>query len=401
MNTSNTIFKLQGSVQHYAWGGYNFIPDLLNINNNENKPFAEYWLGTHPIAPSNLIINDQPINLSDAIKKNATTILGDKVVQQFNELPFLLKILDVRDMLSIQVHPTKEQALKGFEDEEAAGIAINAPNRNYKDKNHKPEVMIALSEFWLLHGFRNADVIEKILADIPEFTVLQALFKNQGYKALYQLLMEMEQEQVNSLLLPLIKRELRKKRDGELNKTLPGWWVAKLYENKNELKNLDRGIFSIYFLNIVQLQIGEAIFQAAGIPHAYLEGQNVELMANSDNVLRGGLTPKHIDVGELLKLTLFEAITPKILQGNTLGKEKVYPCPVADFGICKIQLQAGESYSAISTSLEILIITEGALLIKNQENTIVKKGECLAIFANTEYQFTASGNTILFKAFVP
>lgn len=394
----NNIFKITGKVQHYAWGGLQFIPNFLHQTNAENKPCAEYWLGAHPSAPS--AINETK-NLLELIQENPTAVLGERVYHQFKELPYLFKILDVKDMLSIQVHPSKIEAEKGFDAEEVAGIAINASNRNYKDRNHKPEVMVALSEFWLLHGFKVISDIEKTLEDILEFNVLFPLFRKEGLKSLYQFLMEMPQEQVDTILLPLVKKEISNYRSNILSKKQPGWWTAKLYNEATELKNLDRGIFSIYLFNIVGLQKGEAIFQGAGIPHAYLEGQNVELMANSDNVLRGGLTPKHIDVPELMKHTLFEPIIPQPIKVEKLGKEKIYPCPVPDFGISAIELEAGERFNGISTSLEILLILEGAFLVKGIENTIFKSGEAVAISNKTSYEITATGKTLIYKAFVP
>jgi mannose-6-phosphate isomerase len=401
MDIQNKILELKGKVQHYAWGGFEFIPSLLHIANTGHKPYAEYWMGTHPLAPSEIVDGNENIPLDQLIKQKPLDVLGEKVFNQFHELPYLLKVLDVKEMLSIQVHPSKEEAAKGFDAEEAAGIPINAANRNYKDRNHKPEVMLAISDFWLLHGFKTKAAIEKTLNDVREFSPLVTLFRTEGYKGLYRLLMEMEQQQVDYLLEPLVKRELRRKRDNELTRQQPGWWVSKLYEEGQPIKNIDRGIFSIYFFNIVHLKKGEAIFQDAGVPHAYLEGQNVELMANSDNVLRGGLTPKHIDVPELMKHTLFEAVVPAILKGEGIGNEKFYPCPVDDFGISSIELKEGEKYSAIARSLEILLVMEGAVIVKGKEHKVVKKGEALAAMDGCEYSITSSGRTMLFKAFVP
>ncbi len=399
MQESNSIFKIKGKVQNYAWGGYNYIPELLNIENTNHLPFAEYWMGAHPLAPAEILPNK--VSLQDFIQQNPEKVLGQSVQNIFNGLPYLFKVLDVHQMLSIQVHPTKEAAAIGFIAEEAAGISLNAPNRNYKDKNHKPEVMVALSDFWLLHGFKSKEAIEKTLQDILELNVLLGLFKAEGYKGLYQFLMEIDQQQVNSILLPLVKKEISKKNTDLLTKAMPGWWVATLYENVQEISDIDRGIFSIYLFNIVHLKTGEAIFQGAGVPHAYLEGQNVELMANSDNVLRGGLTPKHIDVTELMKHTLFEAIIPNIIRGTKKGYEKNYPCPINDFGISAIELEAGQSYTATTTSVEILLVIEGAIIVKDHENFIVGRGEVLAIIANEKYMLTATGKTLIYKAFVP
>ena len=403
MQLKEKIFRLKGKVQHYAWGGYDFIPSLIGFSNTEHKPCAEYWMGAHPSASSDILVNNQPVSLYQVINEDIAETITDKVFQQFGELPYLLKILDVKDMLSIQVHPTKAEAIKGFEAEEAAGIPINAANRNYKDRNHKPEVMVALSEFWLLHGFKQEAALERTLEDVQEFNIFLPLFKRAGYKGLYQFVMEMSQEDIDRLLFNLVKRELRKKEYNELTKDQPGWWVAKLFEGKEEIKNIDRGIFSIYFFNIVKAEKGDAVFQGAGIPHAYLEGQNVELMANSDNVLRGGLTPKHIDVPELMKHTSFVGITPNVMKGNSIDLiEKNYPCPVPDFGINKIELNGDDKYGSIAHSLEILIVIEGAGVVNSKElNMVIRKGESVAILPGREYSIASSGHCLLFKAFVP
>lgn len=398
----NKIYKLKGKVQHYAWGGYEYIPTLLHFENKEHKPCAEYWMGAHPSAPSILRNGSEEISLFDLIQQNATNILTERVLNTFGELPYLYKILDVNEMLSIQVHPSKVEAAKGFEREDLEGIPINAPHRNYKDKNHKPEVMIALGEFWLLHGFMSLEAIEQRLTDIKEFNVLLSIFKKQGLKELYRFLMEMTQEEVDTILCGLVKREMRRKQSGELNKSMPGWWAAKVFKENEEVVNVDRGVFSIYLFNIVGLQKGDGVFQAAGIPHAYLEGQNVELMANSDNVLRGGLTPKHIDVPELMKHTIFEPVIPNIMKGESLGAfEKNYRCPVPDFDISKIELNAGNAYTALSTSPEIFIAIEGGAIVNGANTNIsIKKGDCFLVLPNENYSITASGHCELYKAFV-
>ncbi len=400
MTIIERIFKINGVVQNYAWGGNSYIPNLVGFKNEDNKPCAEYWMGAHPSAPSTFQLNGELVNLHQLIQSDLKGMLTQPIVERFGELPYLLKVLDVNDMLSIQVHPSKVEAEKGFDREEAEGIPITAAHRNYKDRNHKPEIMVALSDFWLLHGFKKKLELEKSLEENQELTILLPLFRKEGLKALYQFIMEMDQLDVDSLLIPIIKREIRHKLDEKLTKQDPGWWVAKLYLGKEINGNIDRGIFSIYFFNIVQINPGEAIFQKAGVPHAYLEGQNIELMANSDNVLRGGLTPKHIDVPELMTHTLFEEIVPEIMMGNParIG-EKIYPCPIPDFGISKIDLTAGLIYSASAESLELILVTEGGALVNN--SIVLKRGEVIALLPGAEYQLSASGNCTLFKAFVP
>jgi mannose-6-phosphate isomerase len=401
METTEKIYKLKGRLMHYAWGGSEFLPSLLGVGNPGHKPCAEYWMGAHPLAPSELLSKNGNLSLYSVIRENPEFVLSEKVYDRFGELPYLFKVQDVKDILSIQVHPSKAEAEKGFEREEAEGVPINAPYRNYKDKNHKPEVMVALSEFWLLHGFTSARVIEKVLEETPEFNILVPFYKREGLKALYQSVMEMDQQAINSMLSNLVKRELRKKKEGLLTKEMPGWWVAKIFADQPDITgDIDRAIFSIYLFNIVKVNPGEAVFQSAGIPHAYMEGQCMELMANSDNVLRAGLTPKHIDVPELLKHTLFESIVPNVMKGDpVLTGEKVYPCPVADFGIARIEIEARRPYASHSASLELMFVTEGGALINN--SIVLKKGEAVAVFANQSYTIEASGHCTLFKAFVP
>jgi mannose-6-phosphate isomerase len=400
MSFNYSVHKLQGTVQHYSWGGASFLPKLLSIENPNHKPFAEYWLGIHAGGPASIEVNQQAILLSDAIATDPKAALSEPVFNHFGGLPYLFKILDVKDMLSIQVHPTKEYAKVAFEKEEAAGIALNAPNRNYKDTNHKPEIMLAMSEFWLLHGFKSEAKILETLENIAEFQVLVPLYKSEGLKGLYQFLMEMEQAQVDSLLSPVVKRALRNKQEGKVDRSAPDWWVAKLYENAAGILPIDKGVFSIYLFNIVCVMPGQGIFQDAGVPHAYLEGQNVELMANSDNVLRGGLTPKHIDFEELIHNIKFESIEPVIIEGTKpcMG-ESVYPAPVQDFGIASITLDGSNSYSYEAESLDMFLVVEGGCVVNNQLS--VKTGEAFVVFPGNKLNIHASGKTLIYRAFVP
>ena len=399
MEASHKIFKIKGCIQHYAWGGNTFIPELLGVPNVNEEPCAEYWLGAHPSASAQILDTNIGLTLNELIKQDPKLALTEAVYSKFGELPYLLKVLDVKQMLSIQVHPTKAEAELGFDREEAEGIPINFANRNYKDRNHKPEVMVALSDFWLLHGFKEKSLLEKTLSDVPEFNILLPLFKREGYKALYQFVMEMGVDEVNTFLMQVVKRELRYKKEGLLTKANPGWWVAKLFDGVDQITNIDKGVFSIYFFNIVNAQPGEAVFQGAGLPHAYLEGQNIELMANSDNVLRGGLTPKYIDVPELIKHTLFEGIVPNIMKGNEIRKgEKNYPCPVPDFAISKIDLNENMTYDNVTKAMELILVTEGGAVLNN--SMVLKKGEAICLMPETSYHLISSGHCTLFKAFV-
>jgi mannose-6-phosphate isomerase len=399
----NNIFRIEGVVQHYDWGGKSFIPNLLSETNSNNISYAEYWLGAHAKAPSMVKVQQENIPLDIFLNQNPTENLGLSVVKNFGKLPYLFKVLDVHKMLSIQVHPTIEAAKKGYELENKKGIPLTANNRNYKDKNHKPEIMVALSDFWLLHGFLEREKLIKNLQEIKEFHFLLATFLAKGYLGLYKKVMEFTQEEVNNVLSPLLERISVKFLKNELEKSSPAYWAAKSSEHKKST-NIDKGIFSIFFFNILQLSKGEAIFQDAGVPHAYLEGKNMELMANSDNVLRGGLTSKHIDVEELLKNTRFEETIPTILYGNKdkSNGELVYQTKAKDFELSKIELLATSIHTSISNSVEILIAIKGSATITENENTLfLEEGQSILIKPTTAYTIQTNSKVEMYKARVP
>lgn len=399
MRTKNTLFRLTGKVQHYQWGGYSFLPDLLNITNHNNQPFAEYWLGAHDNFPSE-IEGNVPGLLNDYILQNPF-VLG-KAQQQFSRLPYLFKVLDVKDMLSIQVHPSKKAAVLEFERENQAGIPLTASNRNYKDDNHKPELMVALSDFWLLHGFKQPEEIRASVAAVPEYHFMLPLFREGDYKTLYKTLMEMEQQEVNEICKPLLERIFLLYENDSLQKTDPNFWAARAALTFNQPEKVDRGIFSIYLLNIVHLNKGEAVFQDAGLLHAYLEGQNMEIMANSDNVLRGGLTPKHIDVTELMKHVSFQPITPNVIYGTGINEfEQVYASPAADFELSKLVIGRDQTAFVASVTTDIFIVMEGVVEMKQEDHTLLmKKGESAVSFAGAAIQMRSLENAVIFRASV-
>jgi mannose-6-phosphate isomerase len=397
------LFALKGKIQNYAWGGKQFIPNLLGIEPTGEK-CAEYWLGAHVNAPSVLKTNEGEQPLNTFLNSDLTKKLGEDIAEKFGRLPFLFKVLDVNDMLSIQVHPTKVEAEKGFKLENELRIPLNAPNRNYKDDNHKPEIMVALSEFWLLHGFLPKDKLIQVLKNIPEFTQLLPVFESEGYFGLYKKVMEQSEEESNQVLQPLVDRVLPLYQLGKLEKSSPDYWAAKAVDSADDISVLDKGIYSIYFFNIVKANEGEAVFQDAGIPHAYLEGQNMELMANSDNVLRGGLTPKHVDVPELLKHVAFEETVPNILYGGLQsdGVERIYHSPAPDFELSQIVLNNSVVYKSKSKTTQILIIIEGeAKISEGSASLSLKKGDSVILVANCSYQISSSSSAVLYKATTP
>jgi mannose-6-phosphate isomerase len=398
------MFTLKGKVQHYAWGGYTYLPQLLGIKNTQQKPYSEYWLGAHGSNAALVELdngNTTPLNI--LIEEDKNKWLGKTVAKQFGGLPYLFKVLDVKDMLSIQVHPTKKEAEKGYAKENEAGIPITASYRNYKDDNHKPEVMVALSEFWLLHGFKEKTLLQQTLNEVSEFKNLLPIFDKEGYFGLYKHVMELPQKEVDDTLSPLLKKYEPAYKANQLSKTTPAYWACKtLADSDDKYSNIDRGIFSIYFFNILQLHPGQAVFQGAGVPHAYLEGQNIELMANSDNVLRGGLTPKHIDVPELLKHTMFEGIVANIMNGEKKGTETMYDCPVTDFIVSKIELTKNENYMHTAFSIDIVLVLSGRATITGNNKTIhLLQGEAAIAQASESYIITTDTNVVLYKASVP
>ncbi len=390
------ICKIKGVVQHYDWGGFELIPALLKQTNGKQQPWAEYWLGTHPKGPAVLEIDGEERELS-VVLANHPEYLGDKVLAEFGALPFLFKILDVRQMLSIQLHPTIEKAKEGFAKEEAKGIPRLALNRNYKDQNHKPEVMVALTDFWLLHGFKKQDEITKILSKIPAWDSLLPFLENGGVETLYKEVMSMNQHKVDELLEPLCQQ--LKTNASKLSKDKADYWAWQAFQNYTRNGHYDRGIFSIYFFHLLRLKEGEGIFQDAGIPHAYLEGVNIELMANSDNVLRGGLTPKHIDVPELLDNVITDAVVPNVLQVEADENGVThYAVPVNDFSLDKINLTTGKMMKIQQNGPAIYLLMSGDLHVNgihyhSGEAFFASDGEQLELKAKREE------GVVMFKAY--
>jgi mannose-6-phosphate isomerase len=357
-------------------------------------------MGAHDNAPAEV----DGMGLNEYIRRDPGETLGDYTAARFGRLPYLLKILDVKDMLSIQVHPTKRNAELEFAAENKRGIPLNAPQRNYKDDNHKPELMVALSEFWLLHGFKPEEHLVRTLEAVPELSFLISVFGRKGYPGLYQSVMEMPQEEVNRVLKPLLHRILPRYKEGQLPKFGEDFWAARAALTYDQPGIIDRGIFSIYFFNLLNLHPGEAIFQDAGLPHAYLEGQNVEIMANSDNVLRGGLTPKHVDVPELLKHVRFEATYPRIMaEEYGPGRIAVFATPAPDFELSKINLLKGEQLTIRAHSAEIFIVMEGktGIVEPGAEPFGRKVGEAFIAFHQAKFELQAQEDSVIYRAAVP
>lgn len=380
------IARLKGAVKHYDWGGFSFIPAMLRLANTEHKPFAEFWMGIHPLGIGQI---QWPDNREEPLTQYAP------------DLPYLLKVLDVKDMLSIQVHPSRSAAQIEFERENNAGIPADSPKRNYKDPNHKPEMLVALSDFYLLHGFKPARQLRDCLSAVPELRFLLPVFGEGNYAELYRTVMSLPQEEVEQHLRPLIERIVPAYKAGQLSRDKEDFWAARAAITFSPDGQLDRGIFSIYLFNVVYLRKGESLFQGAGLPHAYLEGQNVELMSNSDNVLRGGLTTKHIDVRELLKHVKCEPTIPAVLRGQPISAQvERFDPPVEDFRMTLTRVKPGESVSARAGSTEILLVVEGEVELQAGVSIRLHPGEPAAVaLAGTSYSIRGiAGETVVYAA---
>lgn len=369
--------KIKGKVQHYAWGGTRYIPHLLKIKNTHNEPFAEYWIGVHP-------------------RGDATVIKGadNRPLSEYVDLPFLLKILDVDDMLSIQSHPTKAQAEVGYAREHEAAIPLDAKHRIFKDQNHKPELMVAESDFWLLHGFQSLRKIKAIIERTPEFAPLLELDQS-SIHTFYSDLMTMADDRAAEILNQLRERLSAKNTD---DKDDPDYWAQRGLAKYGN----DRGIFSIYFFNLVRLSKGQAIYQEAGIPHAYLYGQNIEIMANSDNVFRAGLTPKHMDIPVLLAHLDYSPIVPSIIEPAAIDdNEVVYKSPAHEFEVRVLTVDV-DAVTRRSSSDECLLLLEGKVGVK--ENDLIfglERGESIFVPKDKMYEIRPQQKSRIIRAVVP
>ncbi len=326
--------QLDNPVRAYAWGSRNVIAELLGDPVPSPHPQAEMWLGAHPADPSQLVHADGTRgSLLDAVAAAPEELLGSVRSRRWDAtLPFLLKVLAADEPLSLQAHPSLEQAREGFRREDAAGIARDASERNYRDANHKPELICALTEFHALVGFRDPArtvVLLRALA-VPELAAHTELLAAEpgpdGLRALFTTWITLPQSVLDTLVPALQDGCVRLAgNDGEFRAE------ARTVLELSERYPGDAGVLAALLLNRVTLQPGEAAYLPAGNLHAYLSGAGVELMANSDNVLRGGLTPKHVDVPELLRVLDFGAAPPPVYAGRPDGEWIRYDTPAEEF----------------------------------------------------------------------
>jgi len=369
--------KLINSVQNYAWGSKTALTELYGLANPQQLPMAELWMGAHPKSSSKIEdTSGRIVSLRDAIDSRQSALLGDAVAKRFGELPFLFKVLCAAQPLSIQVHPNKRNSEIGFAKENAAGIPMDAAERNYKDPNHKPELVFALTPFLAMNAFREFSEIVSLLQPVAgAHTAIAHFLEDPNAERLSELfagLLSMQGEE-KSRALAILKAALEAQQ-GEPWQTIR--LIAEFYPD-------DSGLFSPLLLNVVKLNPGEAMFLFAETPHAYLQGVALEVMANSDNVLRAGLTPKYIDIPELVANVKFDAKPANQLLTTPVknGAELDFPIPVDDFAFSLHALSAEET-TIDQQSAAILFCVEGeAVLSKGEQSLVLKPGESAFISA--------------------
>jgi len=394
---------MKNTIQEYAWGSHTAIADLMGNQSPSTKPQAELWMGAHPKAPSLVKYDDKWVSLLDLITQYPADILGKEIAAKFNnKLPYLFKVLAASKPLSIQAHPSIKQAKEGFERENRMGIPLDSPDRNYKDENHKPECICALTPFLALYGFRKISEIislmEKICLKVldKELNHLKRQPNSEGLKSFFHSLITISGQIKKQIIEHSVTNAQKLSKDN-----LGFKWMINFYREYPD----DIGVFAPILLNLISLKPGQALFLPSGELHAYLEGLGIELMANSDNVLRGGLTKKHIDVPELLKVLSFEETDVNILLSQKdKDCEGVYYSMAEEFVLTVISDEKNISYtSPEKRSVEIILCTDGKASIADisiNENIALTKGTSVIIPSSVN-KYRIEGKATLYKASVP
>ena len=420
MTQIHGLMKLDNPIQHYAWGSKTALARLQE-RQAATEPEAELWIGAHPQAPSVVTVAGRRVTLDRVVADRPAEMLGS-VAERFGpELPFLLKVLAVAEPLSIQAHPSLAQAAEGFAREQEAGIAPDAPNRNYRDRNHKPELAVALEPYWMMSGFRPYEVLVQHMetVGVPELRdATAALRRRPTERALGVLLATVLQ------LSDRQRADLVSRTENYAAGQLRGEDLASNPEDSGSPSSLteaeaaarwvqrlagsypgDAGVLSPYLLNVVHLAPGEGIFTGAGTLHAALSGTAVELQANSDNVLRGGLTVKHVDVPELLRVGRFIPQEAEVLKPPVdVSGERSYPTPATEFALSSVALDTLRDAPFVGTTAgpEILLFLHGSAAVTGSDGRTVscRSGEALFVPAAVK-GYRVGGKATMFRARVP
>jgi len=397
----NRIGLLKNIVKEYSWGSYTAIPALLGKKPPYHKPQAELWMGAHPSGSSMIKTENGWESLYSLIREYPDEILGKTCAKKFGgELPFLFKVIAAAEPLSIQAHPNRSLAKKGFRRENRLGIPLDSSVRNYKDENHKPECVCALTEFEALCGFRKISNIVILFKKAcpknlgPEIAALEKRPDSSGLKAFISHLMRMGEDRKKRVILETAGNARRFVGDDPA--------FARITEFI-ECHPSDIGALSPLYLNLVRLSPGQAIFIPDRQLHAYLEGVALELMACSDNVVRGGLTKKHIDIPELLNIVNFNSHQVKIMLPVKKRNEFIYKTPAREFILSKISVNSSETYAGSKRrNAEVILCFEGRAVIAGSEDDKfnMTKGKSVIIPASVK-KYNISGKATLYKAAVP
>jgi mannose-6-phosphate isomerase len=393
------LLLLDNPIQNYAWGSRTSLAKLLG-RPPSTLPEAELWIGAHPKAPSRL---SDGHSLLEAIRADPDAMLGSEVVARFGaKLPFLLKVLAVDSPLSLQAHPNREQAARGFAREEAAGIAHDAPTRMYKDDSHKPELLCALTPFEALSGFRSpaasAELFEQL--GVTELGSELRSPKPDALRHAFSRLMTLGGDERARVTADVLARcEQARSRPGPFASSL-GWAVALGARYPGDI-----GAVASLLLNHLSLAPFEAIYLRAGELHAYLSGTGVEIMANSDNVLRGGLTPKHVNVPELLEVLSFESTSaaPTPVQRLPSGELR-YEAPTPEFSLSRLDLLPDLGFHADVVGPEILLCVDGQATLERGRGSpaaprLLRRGQACFLSACCG-QYDLRGSGCVFRATV-
>jgi mannose-6-phosphate isomerase len=371
---------LRGAVRTYAWGSRTAIAEFAGRPSPTAHPEAELWLGAHPGDPAWLETPDGETSLLDAVRSDPDGQLGPAVRGRYGDvLPFLVKVLAAEEPLSLQAHPSAEQAIEGYVREDRAGVPLNSPIRNYRDRNHKPELLVALSEFDALGGFRPAAQSVELMRALavsdldPFIALLSGQPDADGLRALFTTWITAPQPDLDVLIPAVLDGAVDYVRSGATEFAAEAKTLLELGERYPG----DAGVLAAMLLNRITLEPGEAIFMPAGNLHSYIHGMGMEVMSNSDNVLRGGLTPKHVDVPELLRVLDFSPADETTLRAPTHreGIELVYDTPALEFATCVLMLDGenlGHEIDAPSRhdGPQILVCTEGSVVVRAKSDVV-------------------------------
>jgi mannose-6-phosphate isomerase len=386
------MWQLSNGVRFYPWGSRTVIPELLGQPVPADRPHAELWVGAHPDEPS-LLPDGRPLN--EAIAAEPEALLGVRAVERFGaRLPFLLKVLAADTPLSLQAHPTAEQAQAGFAAEEVAGVPHEDPTRTFKDPFHKPELLLALTTFEALCGFRPVEESLHCLAklQVPDLKPTIAALARGGLQAAIPQLIALSGKRRTALVSAVAEAAGRfvAAHDPEFINTYR--WAAALAETYPG----DAGVVISLMCNHLKLSPGEAVFLPAGNLHAYLSGAGVEVMASSDNVLRGGLTAKHVDLAALIEVLDFSDGKVPVLH-PVLGPGGLrYPVPVEEFDLTRCQLDT--QLGTLTTSgPQVVLCTEGSAVLTSVDGEVtLAKGE--SVFVPAGAPVSARGPAVLYRA---